>query len=95
VARLAEGLRQAGRGVDGPAPCWRASRDDPRVELRIVDPVMAADGVSCFLQSPLGEGLFHSPLVGRFNLINLLQAVGVRAGWRTVAGGAGGLRPHP
>jgi UDP-N-acetylmuramoyl-L-alanyl-D-glutamate--2,6-diaminopimelate ligase len=28
------------------------------------------------LRTPAGEGPFHSPLVGRFNLMNLLQAVG-------------------
>ena len=29
------------------------------------------------LISPRGDGLFVSPLLGRFNLMNLLQAVGV------------------
>jgi len=29
------------------------------------------------LVTPLGRGPFHSPLVGRFNLMNLLEAVGV------------------
>lgn len=68
-ARLAERLQ-------GAAPCWRSSLDDPAVELHISDLVMAADGVSGRLHSPAGEGLFRSPLVGRFNLMNLLQAVG-------------------
>jgi UDP-N-acetylmuramoyl-L-alanyl-D-glutamate--2,6-diaminopimelate ligase len=68
-ARLAERLQ-------GAAPCWRSSLDDPAVELHISDLVMAADGVSGRLHSPEGEGLFRSPLVGRFNLMNLLQAVG-------------------
>lgn len=67
--RLAERLR-------GTGPCWRSSLDDPAVELHISDLVMGADGVSGRLHSPSGEGLFRSPLVGRFNLMNLLQAVG-------------------
>jgi UDP-N-acetylmuramoyl-L-alanyl-D-glutamate--2,6-diaminopimelate ligase len=38
---------------------------------------MGSQGVSGRLRTPLGEGRFHSPLVGRFNLMNLLQAVAV------------------
>jgi UDP-N-acetylmuramoyl-L-alanyl-D-glutamate--2,6-diaminopimelate ligase len=76
-ARLAERLREAGHGPGGPAPCWRSSLSDPAAELRITDLVMAADGVSGWLHSPLGQGPFRSPLVGRFNLMNLLEAVGV------------------
>jgi UDP-N-acetylmuramoyl-L-alanyl-D-glutamate--2,6-diaminopimelate ligase len=68
--RLAERLRGAG-------PCWRSSLEDPSAELHISDLVMGADGVSGRLHSPTGEGPFRSPLVGRFNLMNLLQAVGV------------------
>lgn len=40
------------------------------------DLVVGADGVSGTLVSPLGSGPFCSPLVGRFNLMNLLEAVG-------------------
>ena len=70
-ARLAERLRAEGW------PCWRSSlaRDDR--ELGIQDLQMAADGVCGVLQTPEGHGAFRSPLVGRFNLMNLLQAVGV------------------
>lgn len=67
-ARLAERL--------GPA-CWRSSLQDPGAELFIDELVMGSQGVSGHLRTPLGEGRFHSPLVGRFNLMNLLQAVGV------------------
>jgi UDP-N-acetylmuramoyl-L-alanyl-D-glutamate--2,6-diaminopimelate ligase len=67
-ARLAERL--------GPA-CWRSSLNDPGAELSIADLELGADGVRGRLVSPLGEGPFRSPLVGRFNLMNLLQAVGV------------------
>ena len=38
---------------------------------------MTAAGVEGRLISPVGEGRFRSPLLGRFNLMNLLQAVGV------------------
>jgi UDP-N-acetylmuramoyl-L-alanyl-D-glutamate--2,6-diaminopimelate ligase len=71
--RLAEQLRQEN------SPCWSCSLEDPEADLRIVDLVMAADGVAATLVSPVGEGTFRSPLVGRFNLMNVLQAVGVLA----------------
>ena len=38
---------------------------------------MTGAGVEGRLISPVGEGRFRSPLLGRFNLMNLLQAVGV------------------
>jgi UDP-N-acetylmuramoyl-L-alanyl-D-glutamate--2,6-diaminopimelate ligase len=66
-ARLAERL--------GPA-CWRSSLQDAGAELFIDDLAMDSQGVSGRLRTPLGEGRFRSPLVGRFNLMNLLQAVG-------------------
>ncbi|MFM7266831.1 MAG: UDP-N-acetylmuramoyl-L-alanyl-D-glutamate--2,6-diaminopimelate ligase, partial [Cyanobium sp.] len=68
---LAQRLAEAGR------LCWRSSLEDPAAELHITDLAMAADGVSGTVISPRGSGTFRSPLVGRFNLMNLLQAVGV------------------
>jgi UDP-N-acetylmuramoyl-L-alanyl-D-glutamate--2,6-diaminopimelate ligase len=59
------------------AQCWRSSLTDPTAELRMEDLCMTSHGVSGRLISPLGEGAFQSPLLGRFNLMNLLQAVGV------------------
>ena len=41
------------------------------------DLAMGTNGVEGRLLSPRGEGRFHSPMLGRFNLMNLLQAVGV------------------
>ena len=38
---------------------------------------MGSDGVRGVLVTPQGSGSFHSPLLGRFNLMNQLQAVGV------------------
>ena len=67
---LAQRLAEAGR------PCWRSSLEDPSAELHITDLQMAAGGVSGTLLTPRGSGAFRSPLVGRFNLMNLLQAVG-------------------
>jgi UDP-N-acetylmuramoyl-L-alanyl-D-glutamate--2,6-diaminopimelate ligase len=70
-AQLAEALQAAG------SRCWRSSLSNPAVELTISDLHMAADGVRGLLRTPEGSGPFHSPLVGRFNLMNLLQAVGI------------------
>ena len=71
--QLAERLLAAG------SPCWRSSLQDPAAELRIDDLTMAASGMAGSLITPVGSGSFRSPLVGRFNLMNLLQAVGVLA----------------
>ena len=58
--------------------CWRSSLEpDQDVELTMTDLVMRSSGVEGRLLTPRGEGMFQSPLVGRFNLMNLLQAVGV------------------
>ncbi len=68
-ARLAERLGQR---------CWRCSLEASsaeQAELGLRDLVIGADGVQGSLWSPLGEGPFRSPLLGRFNLMNLLQAV--------------------
>ena len=58
--------------------CWRSSLDpDSSAELRMEMLQCTADGVSGVLVSPHGSGAFRSPLLGRFNLMNQLQAVGV------------------
>ena len=61
------------------AACWRSSLEDPGAELFIRDLVLGVDGVRGVLQTPVGEGTFHSPLLGRFNVMNVLQAVGALA----------------
>ena len=68
------GARLAARLGDS---CWRSSLHDPSAELSMTDLTMTAAGVQGRLISPAGDGLFTSPLLGRFNLMNLLQAVGV------------------
>ncbi|MBL6797607.1 MAG: UDP-N-acetylmuramoyl-L-alanyl-D-glutamate--2,6-diaminopimelate ligase [Synechococcus sp. BS307-5m-G39] len=54
---------------------WRCSLEH-EADLTMGDLRMTSNGVDGMLVTPLGEGRFHSPLVGRFNLMNLLQAVG-------------------
>ena len=56
---------------------WRSSLVDATAELHICDLDMTGQGVKGLLITPVGSGRFHSPLLGRFNLMNLLQAVGV------------------
>ena len=71
-ARLADRLRQS-----GDSRCWRSSLDRPEAELRLDELQVSSTGVEGRLITPVGDGCFRSPLVGRFNLMNLLQAVGV------------------
>jgi UDP-N-acetylmuramoyl-L-alanyl-D-glutamate--2,6-diaminopimelate ligase len=71
------GQRLAAELVERGVRCWRASLERTDVELRVEDLEMGADGIRGTLVTPLGRGRFHSPLVGRFNLMNLLEAVGV------------------
>lgn len=60
----------------GPA-CWRSSLElGSGAELRMEQLQFSAEGVSGVLVSPAGSGAFRSPLLGRFNLMNQLQAVG-------------------
>ena len=68
-ARLAERLGER---------CWRASLEsNSAAELRMEGLQMGPQGVSGTLITPLGQGAFASPLLGKFNLMNLLEAVGV------------------
>ncbi len=69
--RLADKIAATGRS------CWGSSLEQAKADLRITDLQMAEDGVRGHLITPWGDGRFRSPLVGRFNLMNLLQAVGV------------------
>ena len=55
--------------------CWSCSLET-NADLTMGELRMTSNGVDGTLVTPLGEGRFHSPLVGRFNLMNLLQAVG-------------------
>lgn len=55
--------------------CWSCSLET-NADLTMGELRMTSNGVDGLLVTPLGKGRFHSPLVGRFNLMNLLQAVG-------------------
>ncbi len=62
--------------------CWRSSLSEKVIksslpELTMTQVEMTSRGFKGVLRSPLGEGAFVSPLIGRFNLMNLLQSVGV------------------
>ena len=67
-SQLAQGLGER---------CWRCSlQSGSDAELRIEGLTFHPSGVTGTLVSPVGSGPFSSPLLGRFNLMNQLQAVG-------------------
>jgi UDP-N-acetylmuramoyl-L-alanyl-D-glutamate--2,6-diaminopimelate ligase len=55
---------------------WSYSTQDATADLWTSDLMYAAEGVTGILHTPHGEARFRSPLVGQFNLSNLLAAVG-------------------
>ena len=55
---------------------WTYSAEDDQADLFTRQLTYAANGVSGQLHTPAGEIAFTSPLVGQFNLENLLAAVG-------------------
>ncbi|HEY9884971.1 MAG TPA: UDP-N-acetylmuramoyl-L-alanyl-D-glutamate--2,6-diaminopimelate ligase, partial [Thermosynechococcaceae cyanobacterium] len=55
---------------------WSYSTHDTTADLYTSNLSYSSDGVSGVLHTPLGETAFRSPLVGQFNLANLLAAVG-------------------
>lgn len=55
---------------------WTYSVDDPDADLYTSNLDYQPTGVSGMLHTPQGEIAFNSPLVGQFNLANLLAAVG-------------------
>ena len=55
---------------------WRYSTEDTTADLYTQDLTYEANGVHGILKTPEGEIKFRSPLVGEFNLSNLLAAVG-------------------
>ena len=54
---------------------WRCSLEQ-QADLCMRDLEMTSAGVQGLLITPKGDARFHSPLVGRFNLMNVMQAVG-------------------
>ena len=59
-----------------PAQVWTYSVTDASADLWMSDLVYEPEGVKGILHTPKGEVAFRSPLVGQFNLANLLAAVG-------------------
>ncbi|MBF1999388.1 MAG: UDP-N-acetylmuramoyl-L-alanyl-D-glutamate--2,6-diaminopimelate ligase [Synechococcales cyanobacterium M58_A2018_015] len=55
---------------------WSYSVRDVTADLRTRDLVYEPEGVRGWLHTPQGEVEFRSPLVGQFNIANLLAAVG-------------------
>jgi UDP-N-acetylmuramoyl-L-alanyl-D-glutamate--2,6-diaminopimelate ligase len=58
-------------------PVWTYSINDQLADFYTSDLNYGAAGVSGILHTPVGAVSFSSPLVGQFNLANLLAAVGV------------------
>jgi UDP-N-acetylmuramoyl-L-alanyl-D-glutamate--2,6-diaminopimelate ligase len=58
------------------AQVWSYSTQDATADLWTSDLEYGPDGVKGILHTPKGERPFQSPLVGQFNLSNLLAAVG-------------------
>jgi UDP-N-acetylmuramoyl-L-alanyl-D-glutamate--2,6-diaminopimelate ligase len=59
-----------------PERVWSYSVNDATADLWTSDLVYESDGVQGVLHTPAGVVPFRSPLVGQFNLANLLAAVG-------------------
>ncbi|AFY46321.1 UDP-N-acetylmuramyl-tripeptide synthetase [Nostoc sp. PCC 7524] len=59
-----------------PAKVWSYSVNDSSADLWMSDLSYEPNGVSGTLHTPEGEVTFRSPLVGQYNLENLLAAVG-------------------
>jgi UDP-N-acetylmuramoyl-L-alanyl-D-glutamate--2,6-diaminopimelate ligase len=59
-----------------PSQVWRYSISDPDADLWTSNLNYEPTGVSGVLHTPKGDAEFSSPLVGQFNIANLLAAVG-------------------
>jgi len=59
-----------------PDSVWTYSTQDSNASLWTSDLTYDPDGVSGILHTPVGDAPFQSPLVGQFNLANLLAAAG-------------------
>ncbi|BBL86459.1 UDP-N-acetylmuramoylalanyl-D-glutamate--2,6-diaminopimelate ligase (chromatophore) [Paulinella micropora] len=57
--------------------CWRSSLVNKEAELTIEDIVLSENGITGTLITPIGKGKLQSPMIGYFNLMNLLQSLGI------------------
>ncbi len=62
--------------ADSPSVWSYSAAGDPAADIYPTDLTYQADGVSGILHTPGGSQPFSSPLVGQFNLANLLAAIG-------------------
>jgi UDP-N-acetylmuramoyl-L-alanyl-D-glutamate--2,6-diaminopimelate ligase len=62
------------------ARVWRASKQDAAAEIQASEVQLRADGITARLVTPAGEANLRSPLVGSFNLDNLMVAAGLGLG---------------
>ena len=74
----AERFLEVARTAGGRA--WRASKDDPTAEICASEVELRATGIRARVATPIGELALESPLVGGYNLDNLLVAVGLGIG---------------
>ena len=65
-----------GRRLMNMPSVWGYSISDPAADLYTSDLSYKPTGVSGMIHTPMGKAAFRSPLVGEFNLSNLLAAVG-------------------
>ncbi|ROQ20832.1 UDP-N-acetylmuramoylalanyl-D-glutamate--2,6-diaminopimelate ligase [Marinimicrobium koreense] len=49
--------------------------DDPQADVYVTDRVEQRAGISALINTPWGQGELHSPLLGEFNLSNLLGVI--------------------
>jgi len=65
----------------GDGPVWRASRGgDPAADIAVLKDMSGPSGFAVDLRTPHGPGHLRSPLVGVYNLDNLLVALGLALG---------------
>lgn len=67
----------AGAGVQR---CWRTSRASGMGEIRVIERRSAASGISARIRTPVGELQLTSPMVGEYNLDNLMISIGLSIG---------------
>ena len=74
--RLITQIKSDRKGTAEPNLLWTYSVDDSSADLYTSNLDYQPTGVKGILHTPVGEIVFNSPLVGQFNLANLLAAVG-------------------
>jgi UDP-N-acetylmuramoyl-L-alanyl-D-glutamate--2,6-diaminopimelate ligase len=63
------------------ARAWRASREaDPAAEIGVTSCSVSATGTEAVIDTPAGQARIQTPLVGAYNLDNILIAIGLGLG---------------